>query len=147
MSITDDEARFTAPFEGFRGEPYQDVAGVWTIGYGAIHDGVGNRVTAATRPITQAEATTMLSRDLAAANLAVTADVHVGLTPMQRMALADFVFNLGCGAFAGSTLLRKLNAGDMAGAAAEFDKWDHAGGKEVAALLRRREAERQAFLK
>ena len=60
-------------------------------------------------------------------------------------ALVDFAFNCGCGAFAGSTLLKLLNAGDYPGAAAQFDVWDHASGKVVAGLLRRREAETQEF--
>ncbi len=145
MSPTD-EAAFTAGFEGFRGSPYLDVAGVPTYGYGSTRDGNGNPVTLHTPAITEAEARVLLARDLARADHTVSLDVHIPLTPTQRTALADFVYNLGAGAFGGSTLLKKLNAGDLTGAAAEFDKWDHAGGREVAGLLRRREAERQAFL-
>lgn len=60
-------------------------------------------------------------------------------------ALVDFAFNLGNNALSGSTLLRKLNAGDFAGAADEFPKWCHAGGKLVPGLLRRRQAEQRLF--
>jgi len=73
------------------------------------------------------------------------ADVKEPLSDDQTAALADFIYNLGAGNFRSSTLLRKLNAGDYAGAAAEFDKWDYAGGKELAGLLRRREAETTLF--
>jgi GH24 family phage-related lysozyme (muramidase) len=71
--------------------------------------------------------------------------VKVSVTQNQFDALVDFVFNLGQGKFAGSTLLRGLNAGDFSGAAAEFVKWDHAGGQVVPGLLRRRLAEAQLF--
>ena len=67
--------------------------------------------------------------------------MKVPLTQGEFDALTDFVFNCGCGAFAGSTMLRLLNAGDYQSAAGQFDLWDHAGGQVVAGLLRRREAE------
>jgi lysozyme len=71
--------------------------------------------------------------------------VTIELSQPEFDALVDFVFNLGSGAFASSTLLKKLNSVDTAAAAAEFDKWDHAGGQIVAGLLRRREAEMTMF--
>ncbi|MDU2883127.1 MAG: lysozyme, partial [Enterobacter sp.] len=61
-------------------------------------------------------------------------------------ALVDFAYNLGVKALEGSTLLKKLNAGDYAGAAAEFPKWNKAGGKVLPGLVKRREAERTLFL-
>ena len=65
----------------------------------------------------------------------------------QAGAMVDFVFNVGCGAFRKSTLLKKVNAGDMAGAADEFLKWTYIGKKRSAGLLRRRTEERALFLK
>jgi lysozyme len=73
--------------------------------------------------------------------------VHVPLTQNQFDALVSFVFNLGVGNFRTSTLLKKLNAGDNDGAAQEFGRWIHAGGKALPGLVRRREAERALFLK
>ena len=134
-----------AEFEGFVPHPYQDPAGVWTIGYGSTRDAQGQPVTAATRPVTEADAKVLVSRDLMAAAVAVAGNVHVALNADQRAALQDFVYNLGRGNFRSSTLLRKLNAGDFNGAAAEFDKWDMAGGKHLAGLLRRRQAETDLF--
>ena len=67
------------------------------------------------------------------------------LTIDEKIALLDFIYNLGAGKFRSSTLLKKLNAGDYNGAAAEFDNWDHAGGKVLAGLLKRREAETKLF--
>ena len=71
--------------------------------------------------------------------------MRVALTPLQQGALADFVYNLGAKNFRSSTLLRLLNAGDYAGAAAQFDRWDMAGGKMPAGLLRCRQAETELF--
>jgi lysozyme len=54
----------------------------------------------------------------------IAIDCKVELTVDQKVALLDFIYNVGSGNFRSSTLLKKLNAGDYAGAAAEFDKWD-----------------------
>jgi lysozyme len=64
----------------------------------------------------------------------------------QFDALVDFSFNLGLGNLGSSTLLKKLNAGDIKGAAEEFLRWDKAGGKVLAGLTKRRKAERDLFL-
>lgn len=63
----------------------------------------------------------------------------------QAVALISFVYNLGESAFAGSTLRRKINAGDYSGAAGEFDKWVNAQGVRMAGLVTRRAAERALF--
>jgi len=145
-SPTRSVADLTAQFEGFSARPYQDPGnGTWTIGYGSTHDSWGKPVTAETPPVTTAEGRLLLARDLESASHELTADVKVILTENQQEALEDFIYNVGSGNFRSSTLLHKLNAGDYAGAAAEFDKWDHAGGKVLAGLLKRREAERKLF--
>jgi GH24 family phage-related lysozyme (muramidase) len=69
----------------------------------------------------------------------------VDITQAEYDSLVDFPFNAGIGALTSSTLLRDLNAGDFAGAAARFDEWDHPGGQVVAGLLRRRWAETELF--
>ena len=126
-------------FEGLRLSAYQDSAGVWTIGYG--HTGnvkPGDRIT-------QAQAEDLLQKDTAWAQQAVRDQVKVPLTQGQFDALTSFTFNLGAGALAKSTLLNKLNAGDYAGAQAEFGKWVHAGGQVLQGLVRRRAAEAELF--
>lgn len=130
----------TEEFEGLRLTAYQDQVGVWTIGYGHTGSDVHAGLT-----ITRDQANTLLMQDTASAAAAVNRLVTVALNQDEFDALVDFVFNLGQNAFAGSRLLRKLNAGDFVGAAAEFPKWDHAGGQVVPGLLRRREAEQQLF--
>lgn len=126
-------------WEGKRLTAYQDVAGVWTIGYGStsnVHPGM---------VITEQEATARLRSDLADAEQAVWNAVDVDLTDNQFGALVSFVFNVGVGAFRSSSLLRKLNAGDYAAVPGELAKWNKArvGGvlTPVAGLSNRRAAE------
>jgi lysozyme len=95
---------------------------------------------------TRNEAEAWLLHDLHHFMDCVNKHVKVDLTDHQKAALFSFVYNLGCGAFRKSTLLKKLNAGDKAGAAREFLKWDHAGGRRLAGLTRRRESESEEFL-
>ena len=137
---------FAEPFEGWRAAPYQDPGGVWTYAWGSTRDLNGDPVTESTPPATLAEGDTLMARDLAASAREIAADVHVALTSEETIALEDFIYNVGAGNFRSSTLLRKLNAGSYLLAAREFDRWDHAGGRVLAGLLRRREAERVEFL-
>lgn len=74
-----------------------------------------------------------------------------GSTPGQlpdgvRIALTSFVYNVGPGAYGGSTLLRRLRAGDLIGACNQLPRWVYASGKKLRGLERRREAEKQICL-
>lgn len=138
-------ATLAESFEGFRNFPYQDTGGVWTIGYGSTHDADGHPITGASVPITLNTAVAWLQRDMASAFATIAADVKVPLTDDEEAALADFIYNLGAGNFAASTLLQLLNAGDFIGAAGQFARWDMAAGKVLAGLLRRRQAEAALF--
>ena len=127
-------------FEGLRLRAYQDSVGVWTIGYGT---------TSGVRPgqvITEAQAEAFLKRDLDRFEAAVEDLVTVPLNDDQFSALVSFVYNVGEGALASSTLLRLLNRRDYQGAAEQFLRWNKAGGAELAGLTRRRRAERALFL-
>ncbi|RUR48814.1 lysozyme [Vreelandella populi] len=125
--------------EGLRLNAYQDVVGVLTIGYG--HTGtVKPGMT-----ITKQEAEDILRRDVASFEKAVNDLVTAPLNQNQFDALVSFAFNLGRGALQRSTLLRKLNARDYDGAAAEFGRWINAGGKPWPGLVRRRKEERELF--
>lgn len=115
-----------------------------TIGYGSTR-----RMDGATwqlgDTITEAQALTLLRRDVSEAESAVNRLVKVPLSQSQFDALVSFTFNVGIGAFELSTLLRRLNAGDYDGAAEEFDRWINNDGKPLAGLVRRRRAEREMF--
>jgi lysozyme len=151
MSKTADQeaAELAARFEGFSAEPYLDMLAKpprWTIGYGSVWLPDGAPVTENTPPITLQLARIWLADELHKTAREIARVVKVWLTVDETAALQDFIYNVGIGAFDNSTLLRKLNSGDYAGAAAQIDLWDHAGGKVVAGLLRRRQAETALFL-
>lgn len=139
MQYSKSGLQLTENFEGCKLVAYPDQVGVWTIGYGHTR-GVYPGMTC-----TQAQAEQWLLEDVAFCVNDVNTHVTVALTQGEFDALVDFCFNLGCQSLNGSTLLHLLNAGNYDGAAQEFEKWDHAGGKIVAGLLRRRLAEKQEF--
>ncbi|HCZ49308.1 MAG TPA: lysozyme [Gammaproteobacteria bacterium] len=130
-------------FEGLRQEAYQCAAGVWTIGYGHTK-GVqaGDRIT-----LQQAEQ--MLEDDLLAFETGVLELITMGARYSQGEfdGLVSIAFNIGLDALARSTLLSKFNAGDRAGAADEFLRWNKAAGRVLEGLTRRRRAERALFLR
>jgi len=132
-------------WEGFRADAYLCPAKVWTIGYGTTRWGDRRPVQQGDGPVTEAEARKLLMHDLHAAAMAVDGLVTVELTEHQRAALISFVYNVGQGAFARSTMLRHLNAGRMDSAAGEFTRWINAGGVQVQGLVRRRAEEATLF--
>ena len=118
---------------------YLDSGGVPTIGYGHTHNvRMGDTCT-------QDQADQWLLEDVQTAVNAVNHYVAVQLTQPEFDAIVDFVYNVGQGNFSSSTMLRKLNAGDFAGAAKEFLRWDMAGGIHIAGLLNRRKKEEDEF--
>jgi lysozyme len=140
VHISEEGLQLIKKWEGLRLTSYKCSAGVWTIGYGSTR-GVTEGMT-----ITEEEADERLRRDVETAERCVNASVKVALTEQQFSACVSFVFNLGCGAFGKSTLLRKINEGDDVGAAAEFHKWVNAGGKKLAGLVARRKDEAELFM-
>lgn len=132
-------------FEGFEEKAYDDSVGVRTVGYG----------TAATsgrdipNEITEEEASSLAQEDLDSLDKQLNDLLQVEITPGQKEALKSLAYNVGIGAVARSQGLRKLNQGDVEGAAEEFFDEDKgfvkAGGKKLAGLVRRRAAERDVF--
>jgi len=144
MNYSKNGLHLTEQFEGCKLTAYPDPGtggAPWTIGYGHTGPEVHPGLT-----ITQEQAEELLMQDVQKAAAAVNAKVTGDITQEEFDALVDFVFNVGAGNFTASTLLKKVNAGDIHGAAAEFEKWDMAGGKHMAGLLRRRQAEASEFL-
>lgn len=132
-------------FEGCKLTAYQDSVGIWTIGYGWTQPVDGKPIRAG-MTIKQETAERLLKTGLVSYESDVSRLVKVGLTQGQFDALVSFTYNLGARSLSTSTLLRKINAGDYAGAADEFLCWNKAGGKVLNGLTRRREAERALFL-
>jgi lysozyme len=126
-------------FEELRLVAYLCPAKVWTIGWGSTRGVKPGMV------ITLAQAQKRFESDCFDAETAVSRNVLVPLNQNQYDALVSFVFNIGADKFRLSTLRRKLNAGDYAGAAKEFPKWKYANGKPSNGLIRRRKMERELF--
>lgn len=139
MSYSKDGMTLTEGFECCRLLPYLDIAGVPTDGWGNTH-----KVIMCVR-ITQEKADADLLANVQDAVDAVNDHVTVELTQHQFDALVDWTFNCGIGAMKSSTLLKKLNAGDLEGAHDELVRWCKANGVTVAGLLRRRKAEQDLF--
>ena len=145
MQTSDKGIALIKQFEGCKLTAYQDSVGVWTIGYGWTKPVDGKPIRAG-MTIKQETAERLLKTGLVSYENDVSRLVKVDLTQGQFDALVSFTYNLGARSLSTSTLLRKLNAGDYAGAADEFLRWDKAGGKVLSGLTRRREAERALFL-
>jgi lysozyme len=139
MKYSQQGLALTENFEGCRLLAYQDQVGRWTIGYG--HTAGVQQGQSCT--LEQAEA--LLMADIAWAEAFVNHIVVRILTQGEFDALVDFTFNLGSGNLQSSTLLKLVNEGQFELASKEFEKWDLAGGKVVAGLLRRRQAEEAEF--
>ena len=153
MNASENCFRLIEGSEGCALKAYPCPSGIPTIGYGhtcGVELGMS---------CTPAQASAWLSEDVRYAEDLVRAHVTAPLNQNQFDALVSIIFNVGPGANGGkdgiiflatgqsSTLLRKLNAGDYAGAADEFPKWCHcAGGTLLAGLVTRRARERALFL-
>lgn len=147
-SLSEAGAAFIGRFEGFSAKLYNDPAGHATIGYGhLVHRGSinGSEPAEFKRGISKARGLELLGEDARVASTAVNDLVKVQLTQHQFDALVSFVFNLGTGAFGGSTLLRNLNSGQYATVPSELNRWINAGGRPLQGLINRRRAEGLLF--
>lgn len=135
-------------YEGFRSSAYIDTSGLPVIGYGLSK--INGKTVRMGQYVTQAQADAALAQELYYIQRIVQSKVRVKLTPNQLGALTSLVYNAGTRVITNSTLSRKLNAGDYAGAAREFPRWNKAnrGGRLVAfpGLTKRRLAEQRMFL-
>ncbi len=128
-------------YEGCRLKAYRCPAGVWTIGWGHTGGVKQGEVW------TQARADAQLIVDIERYCAGVERAVRVKVSDNQFSALASLCYNIGEGALANSTVIRRLNAGDRAGAAAAFAMWRRGGGRVLPGLVERRAQEAALFLK
>lgn len=139
-------------FEGEYLDAYIDPVGIPTIGYGSIRNYDENRPVRLGDKISQDTALRWLRIETSKIVPQIRAKIKVPVNQNEIDALTSFVYNVGIGAFSRSTLLRKLNAGaPRSEVAAEFDKWNKGRVRgilvELPGLTRRRNAEKQLFLK
>ena len=129
-------------FEGLRLSPYLCSAGVPTIGFGATYYEDGTSVTLRDPPISKERADALLLWMVRRVYLPAVMKLCPAVDKPQRIAaLIDFTFNLGVGRLKGSTLRRKVNAGDWEAVPAELRKWVLGSGKKLRGLVIRREAD------
>lgn len=141
MKINDKGKALVKRFEGLRLEAYRCPAGVLTIGYGSTGPHVKTGMV-----ITPGEADRLLDKDLARFETGVEAMLcGVPTSEDEFSAMVSLAFNIGLGAFATSTLLKRHKAGNKIGAAKSFLSWIYANKKPLAGLIRRREAEKALY--
>ncbi len=143
-SVVAAAATFIAPWEGLRTKAYPDIVGVWTVCYGETN-GVEPGDTH-----TKAECDAMLSQQVKAYADRVSKCIDDGqearMPEGMKAALISWAYNVGTGAACRSTLVRKLNSGDLVGACNELPRWNRAGGRVVPGLSNRRAAEQALCL-
>ncbi len=126
-------------YEGFRAKAYKCPADVWTIGYGHTLN------VKSTDVIDKAQAEAFLRQDVEFAEKEVNKH-NLNINQNQFDALVSFVFNLGIGNFARSTLLRKIKSNpNDPNIRKEFERWIYAGGKVLNGLVRRRKEEAELY--
>lgn len=132
--------------EGFRAKPYICAAGKLTVGYGfriSAEEGEHYKAT----PMTREQAEVILDKKIAAILVVIGKTIRQPLTQGQVDALIAFIFNIGVEAFKTSTLVRKINSRNYAGAADEFPRWCHGDhGVIIPGLVTRRAKEKAMFL-
>lgn len=134
-------------FEGLKLKPYLDAVNIPTIGYGTIQYENGQRVSMKDPAISEERAVELLEHEVNKKGQAVEKMVKVPINDNEFAALVSFSYNVGSGALEQSTLLKLLNSNaDKVAVADQLLRWNKAGGKELAGLTRRRQAERALFL-
>jgi lysozyme len=135
-------AKLCRHFEGLYLRPYMCPAAVATIGYGSTLYEDGSRVSLTDPAITRERAEALLLHDLMRRRAPGVSRLCPGVqAPGLQAALLDFAFNLGLGALAGSTLRKRVNAGQLDAVPTELRKWVRGGGRVLRGLELRREAE------
>lgn len=142
MRLSDEGVALLKEYEGFSATAYRCPAGKLTAGYGhVLLAGEAQEC-----PLTEAKAEAWLRRDVEKIEKTLENMVLLPLAQGQWDAVVCLAYNIGCAALSKSTLLRKINAGDVSGAAGEFERWIFAGGRVLPGLVRRRQAEKQLFM-
>lgn len=133
-------------YESFRSKPYDDGAGVWTIGYGTTYIN-GAKVSKNTPEISEAQALEYFKADIAVCENAVKSVVTVPVTQSMFDAMVSLTYNISSAPFRKSSVVRELNARNYEKAGDHFRDWKYAGGKVMAGLVARRNNERSWFMR
>lgn len=142
MHINEAGLALLKSFESCKLSAYLDVGGIPTVGWGSTGPDIHMGLT-----FTQEQADHRLDEDLKRFECRIQSMLHAHTSANEFSALVCFAYNVGLGALQGSTLLKKLNAGDYPGAAEEFKRWNKVNGEPCDGLTRRRKAEHDLFVK
>ena len=147
MTISNKGLELIKEFEGFSANAYLCPAKIPTIGYGNTFWQDGRKVRLGEQ-ISKTKALELLefvaNKDFANKIFPL---IKVEVNQNQFDAMTSLAYNIGVGAFSNSTLLKRVNAKDFLGAANEFLKWDKSNGKPLLGLTRRRQREKELFLR
>lgn len=147
MKISNKGLELIKEFEGFSSVAYLCPAKIPTIGYGNTFWEDGRKVRIGEQ-ISKSKALELLefvaNKDFADKIFPL---IKVEVNQNQFDAMVSLAYNIGVGAFSNSTLLKRVNAKDFIGAGNEFLKWDKSGGKPLSGLTRRRQREKELFLR
>lgn len=147
MSVNKATLDLIKQYEGCKLTAYQDIVGIWTIGYGTTAMAGLGITPAKGMTITQERAEDLLRQGVDKFAATVDALIISNVNANEFGACVSLAYNIGTGAFAKSTVLRELNAGNKEKAAVAFRMWNKAGGKAVKGLTNRRNSEISLFLK
>jgi lysozyme len=139
MAIAKSTLSFITKEEGARNKAYKDSKGLWTIGVGHLIKPDEQHLINAT--LTDEQVEELLRSDLKWCSEAVESSVRVPLSQNQFDALYSLCFNIGGTAFKNSTVVKRINAGDLKGAADAIEMWN-----KPAVLINRRKREKALFL-
>ena len=144
MKLSNNGYKFIATQEGVKNTSYPDVKGIYTIGIGFIM--INGKAVTKGMSMSDDEIEKEFFVQITKYENCVNANVKSILNQNQFDALVSFTFNLGAGSLKSSTLLKKVNINPAdATIANEFAKWNKAGGKVIAGLTKRREAEAKLY--
>lgn len=143
--LSDKGLEFITGFESIENEVYNDGRGFLTGGIGHKLRPEEKQQYSLGSPVSDEQVQLWLKDDVAEAERCVNNWVTVELSQSAFDMLVSLVFNIGCGNFKRSTLLKKLNRGDYVGASNEFKRWKFSNGRVMTGLIKRRAAEAQIF--
>ena len=148
MTTKSKAAEIIALFEGKENEAYKDQGGVWTVGYGNTWNRDENRPVQQGDKITDKKALEWLKFAIKDVQDLITDLVKVPINQNQKDSMTSLAYNIGKAAFAKSTLLKLLNQGaPKIQVADQFLRWNKVKGVVIPGLTKRRQKERELFLK
>lgn len=137
-----------AKFEGLKLDAYPDTGGIWTIGYGSTRNPFTGDAVKQGDQISKDTALSWLKKEIEQKTAGIKKLVKVPINDNQLTAITSLSYNIGIGAFQHSTLLKLLNQNaPKIQVADQFLRWNKVNGKEVLGLTKRRQLERELFLK